>query len=64
MALAQILLGPTPFCLRDTVLNVSKASASPLGEALPTFEKEQGDDYSLKNRQWVSRERVEWSIAA
>jgi hypothetical protein len=28
-----------------------KASASRLAEALPTFEKEQGDDYSLKNRQ-------------
>jgi hypothetical protein len=36
-----------------------KASASRLAEALPTFEKEQGDDYWLKNRQWVSRERVE-----
>jgi len=47
-----------------SALNVSKASASPLCEALPTFEKEQGDDYSLKNRQWVSRERVEWNIAA
>jgi len=37
----------------------SKVSASRLAEALRTFEKEQGDDYSLKNRQWASRERVE-----
>jgi hypothetical protein len=43
---------------------IPKASARGLAKALPKFEKEQDDDYSLKNRQWVSRERIECNIAA